>query len=157
MKVLSLIISLLIFSTWAQAEDKSSGCGLGWKVVQKNSLLSSYTRSITNAVTSSTFAMTSGTSGCDQHSVVLNEKKELHYAESNFHSLMTEMAQGQGEYLKGFALVMGCDSSHVSDFSQAAQKNYNNIFPASGTNPAQLVNSMKQTLSEKNVCGYTQI
>lgn len=156
-KCFAVSLSLSIFSLVAQAEDKSSGCGLGWKVVNRHSLLSSYTRGITNASTSSTSGMTSGTSGCDQHSLVSNDKKDIHYAEANFHALMTEMAQGQGEFLKGFALVMGCASGQTDDFSRAAQKNYRGLFPAQGTNPSELVNTMKATLSNESVCGYTQI
>lgn len=153
----ALILGLTVFSFAAQAEDKSSGCGLGWQVVKNHSLLSSYTRSITNASTSSTSGMTSGTSGCDRHSIVLNDKKHIHYAETNFHSLMIEMAQGQGEYLKGFALVMGCSSAQTAAFSKVAQKNYNNLFPAEGASPSGLVNTIKTTLSNESVCGYTQI
>ncbi len=71
--VFALAVSFLTLA--ASAEDKSSGCGLGWKVTSRQSLLSSYVRYITNAVTTSTFAMTSGTSGCDSHSIVKNDKK----------------------------------------------------------------------------------
>lgn len=151
MKLIS-VFCILLMASISQAEDKSSGCGLGWKVTSRQSLLSSAIRNYTNSTASSTFGMTSGTSGCDRHSIVKNESKEIHFAESNFNSLMVEMAKGQGEYLKGFAMVMGCKENQTNDFSRAVQKNYNNLFPNQGSNPSQLVNDVNHTLNVAGVC-----
>lgn len=157
MKLVILCLSIITAGLVARAEDKSSGCGLGWKVAPRTSILSSYTRSLTNATTSSTFGMTSGTSGCDNHSIVSNEKQQIHYAEVNYHNLMVEMSQGNGEFLKGFALVMGCSEANINDFTQTAQKNYNNLFPATNAQPSQLVNSMRDVMYSNNVCGTHSI
>lgn len=154
MKIVSLL-GILLFFGHAHAQDKSSGCGLGWKVTGRKSLLSSYIRSATNSTTSSTLGMTSGTSGCEYHSIVKNEKKDVHFAEANFHSLMIEMAKGQGEYVTGFALVMGCADNQTSEFSQAAQRNYDQLFPQRGTDPSQLVNDMKSAMTAEGVCQAT--
>lgn len=156
MKFLSVLV-ILSFGISSYAGDGSSGCGLGWQVAPRKSLVSSFTRAFTNAMTSSTIGMTLGTSGCDQHSIVMNEKKDIHYAEVNFHSLMVEMAKGQGEYVKGFAMVMGCSDAETADFAKSAQKNYNTLFPASGSNPSQLVNSMRNTMSTEGVCRQAAI
>lgn len=149
---LFFVLGLFFVSVGTKAEDKSSGCGLGWKVTSRQSLLSSYTRSITNASTSSTFGMTSGTSGCDHHSIVSNDKKDIHFAEVNFHSLMVEMAKGHGEYVKGFALVMGCKENQASDFSKITQRNYNRLFPIQGTTPGQLVQDVRSTMTSEGIC-----
>ncbi len=151
MKWISMV-SILSLTLICQAEDKSSGCGLGWKVTSRNSLLSSYTRSITNSLTSSTSGMTSGTSGCEAHSLVKNEKKDLHFAEANFHSLMVEMAKGQGEYLTGFAMVMGCSENAAQNFFKMTQKNYEHFFPAQGTSPFQLVEQVRGVMTTQGVC-----
>ncbi len=151
MRILT-ILGLVLLAGTVQAEDKSSGCGLGWKVTSRNSIVSSYVRAITNASTSSTSGMTSGTSGCDNHSIVKTEKQDIHYAEANFHSLMTEMAKGQGPYLKGFAIVMGCQGAQVDSFSSLTQKNYNQIFPMNGTNPSEMLEATKQALSSEGIC-----
>lgn len=153
-----LLVSMVSFFPFGlHAEDKSSGCGLGWSVAPQNSLISSYTRSITNGSTSSTSGMTSGTSGCDKHSIVSKEKRDIHYAEGNYHNLMIEMAQGQGEFVKGFALVMGCSPSEASHFSKSSQANYDRLFPASNASPNQLLNSMRETIKLENICAANNI
>lgn len=148
---------LMAFGMNAYAADGSSGCGLGWEVLPKNSLVSSYSRTITNAVTSSTLGMTSGTSGCAKHSIVENSKKDIHYAESNFHELMMEMSQGQGEHLKGFALAMGCTGAEVGAFSKATQSNYGEIFSNSKVQPADLVRNTRSTMETAKICSNNQI
>jgi hypothetical protein len=152
-----MVLGALFLAFSAHGEDKSNGCGLGWKVAPQTSLISSYTRGITNFTTSSTSGMTSGTSGCDHHSIVNNDKKDIHFAEANYHSLMIEMAKGQGEFLNGFAMTLGCGPSEASQFAEISQKNYDRLFPAKDSNPIQLLDSVKGTLSESNICGYSQI
>lgn len=152
-----LAIAVIFFAAHAHAEDKSSGCGLGWKVTQRNSLVSSFVRALTNYTTTSTFAMTSGTSGCDHHSIVSKDKQDIHYAEANFESLMVDMAKGNGAYLQGFAMVMGCNANEAAAFSQVSQKNYDQFFPNSGTTPNELVNSVRDTVGAQGLCGHQQI
>lgn len=147
---------MMAFGMNTYAGDSSSGCGLGWEVVSKNSLISSYTRTLINATTSSTIAMTLGTSGCAKHSIVKNDKKDIHYAESNFHELMLEMSQGEGEHLKGFALAMGCVDAEVATFAKAAQSNYGQIFKANAQ-PADLVQNTRSTMQSAKVCSNNQI
>lgn len=154
---LVLISAILFLGFVAQAEDKSSGCGLGWQVAPRTSLISSYTRSFTNALTSATSGMTSGTSGCDKHSIVEKDKSEIHYAEVNFHSLMLEMAQGQGDYVSSLATVMGCADKDVSAFNKMAQKNYKQIFPQEGTTPDQLINTIKADMNRDGLCQISAI
>lgn len=153
-KFLTAVVFLSGLSAFATASgaDKSNGCGLGWDVAPQKSLVSSYTRAITNASTSSTSGMTSGTSGCDRHSIVDNKKLDIHYAELNFHSLMLEMALGQGEYLNGFATVLGCADAHISQFSKMAQKHYKSLMPSQNASPAQLVEGAKRTMKQEGLC-----
>lgn len=141
------VLAVLAFSIHAFADDQSSGCGMGWMLFKRNSLLSSYLRNITNATFSNTIAMTSGTSGCAKHDLVQNEKREIHYAESNFNSLNVEMALGRGESVTQLAYVMGCDSSVVGTFLSETQKNYGTIFESDSTTPSQMLNQVHQIVN----------
>lgn len=145
-----MIVSALSIS--ANAEDKSGGCGLGWKIAPQTSLVSSYTRAITNTMTSNTSGMTSGTSGCDKHSIVRKESEQIHFAESNFHNLMIEMAQGSGTYITSFGYVMGCNESNVNNFTAMSQQNYAQFFPKIGGSPAQLIQDMTLQMTQNKVC-----
>lgn len=150
--LIGLCFSLLLSP--AMAGDSSSGCGLGWAVFKKNSLISSALRATTNAMFLNTIAMTSGTSGCAKHSIVKNDKKSLHFMDANKHQLMTEMAYGQGEYVSGLAELMGCDTAV---FSQKMKEGYSDVFAREDMKARELVNRVQaQILLNKDLaasCG----
>ena len=136
-----LVAVVGLFSSTSFAEDKSSGCGLGWMILKKNSLVSSSLRATTNGIFSnSAFGMTSGTSGCAQHDIVKNDSKGIHYAEANYEKLALEMAQGRGEFLDGFAAVMGCDTKV---FNKKLQENYFQIYGQEDMTPVDMYSNVK--------------
>ncbi len=152
-----IVIALALFSMNVYAKDTSSGCGIGWEIAPDQSLVSSSVRSVVDSMASNTVGMTLGTSGCAKHSIVENDKKDIHYAEVNFHEVMAEMSQGQGEHLKGFALAMGCANEEVNAFSQATQNNYGQIFNSSKVVPADLVQHTRHTMESAKVCSDNRI
>jgi hypothetical protein len=124
MKKILIVLALLI-APLAHANDSSSGCGLGYEIAPKQSLLSSFARSLTNATFLNTIAMTFGTSGCAKHSIVQKDHEAQYFAEANYHTLMMEMAQGQGDNLQNFAAVLGCDANY---FSARMQSHYGDVY-----------------------------
>lgn len=152
-KILVIALTLLISSPLL-AGDSSSGCGLGWQIFKKNSLISSALRSTTNVIFLNTVGMTFGTSGCAQHSIVKNDKKSLHFMDANKHHLMTEMAMGEGEHLKAFSQILGCDESQ---FAETMKENYKEVFRKDDLNARQLINLVKaQMIYQPNLrkgCG----
>jgi hypothetical protein len=148
------ILNAMIFS--AYADDQSSGCGLGYQVFRKNSLLSSFARSLTNATFSNTIAMTFGTSGCAHHSIVQNEKLPIHFAEVNLPQIEFEMAQGQGQYLEAFALTLGCSESALPRFYEFSRNHFSEFMGNPVETPAERVekirNALKQDLSLRFEC-----
>jgi len=141
-----LLLVLASFSAPAFAGDSSSGCGLGWMLLPKNSLVSSFFRFMTNATFSSTIGMTIGTSGCAKHSIVFNNKRGLHFAEANQDLLAVDMAAGHGEYLAAFADTMGCGWNAYGDFSTAMQQNFASIYPTSTTSAPELVSNVQNEI-----------
>ncbi|MFL5785712.1 MAG: DUF3015 family protein [Bacteriovoracaceae bacterium] len=140
-----LVAALVLGSFAALADDTSDGCGLGWQVTKKKTFSATTTRFTTNAFVPPTFGMTSGTIGCEQHALVKADMKPLHYADANYENLMTEIAQGQGEYLTGFAAAMGCSSEA---FSSALQSNFSEI--VEGKTPADLVRKARTIANSLN-------
>lgn len=131
-----------LFALNSFAKDGSSGCGLGWQVSDKKSLLSSSIRATTNGIfLNQTFGMTFGTSDCEKHSIVKNDKVQLHFTEANLDNLSIEMAQGQGESLMGLAAVMGCKSANYSDFAEMTQSHYETIM--NDANARSVLNQVK--------------
>lgn len=151
-------LAFVLGNTATFAADSSSGCGLGWAVFKDNSLISSALRATTNAMFFNTIGMTFGTSGCARHSIVMNDKKTLHFTESNHNELKLEVAQGSGEHLNGLSHLMGCSPEA---FSTTLKKNYNQVFTKDGISPRELVNNIQaQVVSDKDLarsCGIAII
>lgn len=123
---LIVLFSSILFTSNLYAADSSSGCGLGWQVFKKNSLVSSFSRALVNFTFLNTVGMTLGTSGCTQHSIVKNEMKAIHYTEANLPELMTDVARGNGEYINALTEIMV--PSNTECFSTQLRANYENVF-----------------------------
>ncbi len=143
-----IFVLLLGLTTTAFAQDRSSGCGLGWQVTRSMTTTGSYVRALTNATFSNTLAMTSGTSGCAKHDLVLNQKEKIHYVESNLIPLKREVAMGEGERLKALAAVWGC--AHSENFAPVLKQNYRQLFYKKEA--AQVVQEIDQLVTSAPVC-----
>ena len=151
----SLVAITSLGSNSAYAADGSSGCGVGWYIFKENSLVSSYSRSITNTFLGNTFSMTSGTSNCAKHSIVYNEKRGLHFVESNADSLEIAIASGEGQFLQGFAESMGCPNTVTEEFATTLQSGYTQIYSSHEVNgwvdTAGLYNKIRSVLNQNSV------
>jgi hypothetical protein len=152
---LSVLALIGFLSVTAHADDSSSGCGLGWQFFKKNSLVSSSFRSSTNAIASNTSGMTSGTSGCAKHDIVLKEKAALYYAEANYQKLQSEMSEGQGEHLQAFATLLGCHGTNSLQAGHVLQGNYDQVFSSDHTVPNEMLNNTIRTIYSSDLnCAF---
>ena len=148
--------SNLIFSDVAFANDGSSGCGAGWYLFKKNSLVSSSLRATTNGLFfNSTFGMTFGTSNCTKHDIVKKEMEQQYYTEANREYLVVEMAQGGGEYVDTFARVMGCSDNSVEEFGRVIRHNYSEIVPAADTPALDVLQNVKKQIRSNFMLSMT--
>ncbi|MFA6238206.1 MAG: DUF3015 family protein [Bacteriovorax sp.] len=153
MKNIIIGLMALISATSVFAADSSSGCGMGYEVAPKQSLVSSSTRSLVNMTFSNTIAMTLGTSGCAKHSIVKNEAKGIHFAEANLNVLAIEMARGNGEFVSTFASVFGCQNS--SAFGSMVQAKYETVLPSASTSGVELYNNVKAQIKNNATLAST--
>ncbi len=143
--LLALVVGLVPFYSFAADHDKGDGCGLGWQVTEKRTFIATTTRGTTNAVVPPTFGMTSGTIGCEQHTLAKADMPAATYAISNYDSLKQEMAEGKGEYLHGFARTLGCSDVAVDSFGKMTQKNYREIMSNDGVS---MLNNVKAQIKK---------
>ena len=153
-----LFVGINVFVQFnASADDGSSGCGLGWQVTKSMTTSGSATRALTNATSSNSFAMTSGTSGCAKHDIVKTEQMDIHYTQANYEFLVAEAAAGEGEYLSGWALALGCSDGYHVIFKSEAQKNFEKVFTV-GTNYSNALQAMKSVIENNSKlagqCGH---
>lgn len=139
-----LVLFLVPMLVWSA--DSSDGCGLGWQLTQKTSLLATTTRTATNITIPNTFGMTSGTLGCAQHSIVKRDEPAAKYVVTNFDALQIDMARGRGEYLNGLVRVFGCDDSAVEMFRKLSQSQFKEMCSKNMADPFALFLSLKTQL-----------
>jgi len=168
-KLMSLLTVLALLPTLAVAKPKmesmgarevnagkganpsgTDGCGLGWQVTQKKTMFATSVRGTTNAFVPPTFGMTSGTLGCDRHDIAKNDMDAAKFAFNNQEPLSIEMAQGQGEYLAGFAKTLGCQDSAQAEFAKMAQNQYGEIVK-DGQSPLGLLKNVKAQMKRNPV------
>ncbi|MFZ4713502.1 MAG: DUF3015 family protein [Bacteriovoracaceae bacterium] len=146
---LKLVLLTLITSAFTHAAfaDSSVGCGLGSLVFKDNSLVSSTLRVTTNHMFLTQYlGVTSGTSGCTRHSIVMNEKAHIHFAEVNLDQLSKEMASGEGQYLNAFAFTLGCKNGLSKDLGAVAKAHYDQIFPNENVNANDMLKNLGATI-----------
>ncbi len=146
-KILLAAIAFGFVSINAQARDSLDGCGLGWEVTDKKTYTATTTRLTTNYFVPPTFGMTTGTLGCDKLEMGSNDKETLDYVATNYEVLKNELAQGDGEYVRGVSKSLGCEGS---SFSTQVQSNYDNVV-APTNNAVELFNNLKAEATA--VCG----
>jgi hypothetical protein len=144
--IMALFVGLVSLPVLA---DNSTGCGLGSLIWKDNSIVSALFRMTTNqSFSSQLFGITSGTSGCSQHSIVKRDMAPVYYAEANIEELKVEMAQGKGEYVSIFADALGCPETLKPEFSKMTKEKYETIFPKSDVSPIQMLDNVKKMMKE---------
>ena len=124
-----IVFLTLIFSIEANAmhSSGSDSCGLGWAVTKEKTLSATSTRGTTNGFLPPTLGMTSGTIGCDRHSIAQKDVETIRYITTYFDLLKYEMALGSGELLSGLALLM--ERSDKGCFAKVLHSHYGKIVP----------------------------
>jgi hypothetical protein len=122
MKYLLLAFALISNIALAEKPYGMAGCGLGSVLVGKdgNQILAA----TTNGTGTQTFGISSGTSNCV--TATQQTAKIKNFIETNYESLITDMAKGNGESIKTLSSMYGCNTTK---FSEAMKNNYETITP----------------------------
>lgn len=146
--LLPFLLLGFFFSMNTYAGDGSSGCGPGWYVLKKNSLVSSALRGTTNGFLGPvvTLGMTTGSSGCSKHSIVKTEKQSIHYVTNNYYELESEISKGEGVFLSGLAETIGCKANTQKTFNSELKAKYKDLFSKEGTNAESVLIKIYQTI-----------
>ncbi|MEK6556314.1 MAG: DUF3015 family protein [Bdellovibrionota bacterium] len=149
-KFFAVLALVTVGASMAHAGNGNSGgdgCGLGWQIFDKKTLVGTFIRGTTNSVVPPSFGMTTGTIGCDQHPIAMNNQEAVQYVAANYESLMIEAAQGNGEYVTAFGATLNCGSS---EFGALLQKNYKAL--STVKNAADFVGAVKGEMTKANLC-----
>jgi hypothetical protein len=151
----AMFVATAVASSAFAAGYGAAGCGWGGKVIGKNNdNLAQLGASILNTLSgNSTFAMTSGTSGCSKNlgGLVMAESEPTLFVQNNYNGLAKEMAAGEGEQLMTLAGLMGCSADHKDSFATFTKQNYDSIFVSEQTTVPEMLASLKKGLSSDPV------
>lgn len=126
-----------------------AGCGLGTEVIFTNAdeWHEHVLAATTNGSASQTFAMTSGTLGCEDANGPLNISVAI-FLDKNMEQLAADSATGQGETLAALSELIGVDAADSARFNTALKANFDQIFSSEDVTSGQaydaLVSIMKQ-------------
>jgi len=136
--------------------DTGPGCGLGKLAFgdfknQKNIAPQVLMATTNGTFGSTTFGISTGTSGCTNDGKVWAEHKVNLFAEINFDNLSQEMAQGQGEHLASLATLMGVPAGHQAEFFVMTQERYTSLIKSGEASPIALVKALHDAMSDHPV------
>jgi len=144
MAVLAVLVAPAAFGA-----NNGSGCGLGKKLFEgQKGLVPNVLAATTNGTSGNqTFGLTSGTSGCDADSVVLERHEQEMFVAQNLDNLSQDMAVGGGPYLHAMANLMGCGDDQVAQFASLTQERYEALLPEGAVRPGQFLIGLKHELA----------
>ncbi|MBC7662029.1 MAG: DUF3015 family protein [Chitinophagaceae bacterium] len=131
-----------------------AGCGLGSLLVKSNDTVQILAATLNGTSANQTFGITSGTSNCLPANKAAALEQQQHFVRENLENLRRDMVKGDGEYLKGYAEVLGCNAQSYSRFAQFAKAEEAQIFRAPGA--IAVLEATKDTLRKnaelQNAC-----
>ena len=155
-KVLILSVAVLFGMqaglAMAANPDTGPGCGLGklaWGDYKGQKEIAPQVLMATTNGTfgSTTFGISTGTSGCTNDGKVMANSKTIMFAELNFDNLSQEMAQGQGEHLASLATLMGVPTEHQGTFFAMTQERYTSLVKAGEASPVAMVKALNEAVA----------
>ena len=148
MKKLLVIGAVMALPFTAQAEGgySAAGCGVGSMIFEGQSGLGPHVLAATTNgfYGTQTFAMTSGTLGCDV-SGTINAQAAL-YIDSNLDQIAADMSKGHGEALNALAAVMGVQKADQAEFRKVMHQNFASIFSNTSVTGTDVANAVSATM-----------
>lgn len=155
-KVLLLSVAVLFGMqaglAMAANPDTGPGCGLGklaWSDYKNQKNIGPQVLMATTNGTfgSTTFGISTGTSGCTNDGKVMAEQKTTMFAQLNFENLSQEMAQGQGEHLASLATLMGVPAEQQAAFFAMTQERYTSLVKTGEASPVAMVKAINDAIA----------
>jgi hypothetical protein len=129
----------------AGTAQQNVGCGLGtmlFKSSADNSSLLQAFQATTNGTSFQTFAITTGTSECQQPKSFVSNERLHEFVVANMDNLARDIAQGRGETLDSFAELIGVPLDKRPEFYAQLQSGFAKIFTSSNIQMASVIDNI---------------
>lgn len=148
----ALVVSLVSSSGSAFAAGYGdAGCGLGSLAFGSEQGAVQVLAATLNGTGIQTFGITTGTSNCNPAGLVKLDKEREEFAQSNYSTLVKEMAMGEGENLDTLASLYGCSEESHTEFGSLTQENFGSIVKSDSTTSQEMLSSLKSEMSDHAV------
>lgn len=132
--------ALSLTATQALSGEVGPGCGVGTMAWEgQTGLLAHTSAGTTNGTFLNSFAITSGTTGCDASKQVQRSDDKEIFVASNMDSLSQEIAQGQGNHLTTLATIIGVEKKDQNIFAASLQNEFSTVFSSSSTSTTDVL------------------
>lgn len=143
--VVAALLAIVPVASWAGADGD---CGVGSKVFDgQKGVAPQVLAMTTNSWSFQTFAVTSGTSGCNPNAAVKSNWKTSMFIDENVNKLARDMSVGGGETLDTLATLMGVSSGHKPAFFRATKENFSHIYASDSVTSREVAAALKQVLA----------
>lgn len=136
----------------AQSYDTNTGCGLGnmlFKEIGQDKIIFQVFAVTTNqTLWNQTFGISSGTLGCAQPSMIVENEKVLRFVADNMDPLAQDIASGSGETLSTLAELMEIPAEKRLEFFAALQDNFTGIYGSSVVESAGVIEGIYKIASK---------
>ena len=158
MRKLTLAAAVVAFAALpamnAFADASGPGCGVGAMIFkgQQGILPQTLAGTTNGTLLNQLFGISSGTLGCEQDGVVLNEHEKDMYVAANFDHVKRDMARGGGEYLTTLASLMAVAPADQAAFFALTKDRFAAL--AGGTSTDLLRNLDRELAADPSLSRY---
>ena len=135
------------------AKYASAGCGLGSMIISSGGIVQIFAATTNGTSANQTFAITSGTSNCDDSSG--GDDSARVFVQVNRAALAKDISRGSGETIEGLAAIAGCADSKAVGVK--LQSSFKSIYPTANVSSDQVTSSILSTLKSDPSLACTAI
>ena len=152
-----IILGVLSAASLAALADEAGqsghGCGWGNMVFEgQRGLLPHLLATTTNGTSgNATFGLTSGTNGCDSNQRIGYGGRSIFAMNGMLDNIAENMAQGHGEALDAYAVLLGIPTEDRAHFAKVTQQHFGEIFTSQNATGEQVLNNTLAVMSRDQV------
>ena len=120
----------------------TAGCGLGSIIISSPGIVQIFAATTNGTSANQTFAITSGTSNCQDPEA--GEETAKVFVQANRVALARDISRGQGETINDIAAIEGCADAKA--VGATLQRNFKAIFPNGAVSSDQVTDVITTTL-----------
>lgn len=141
------VVAMVSTTSMANTVSQDCGCGLGKLLIgEKEGLVWNLLGTCLNGLSGNqTFAMTTGTLGCDYGGKFVKNEKMNSFVADNLDNLAIDIASGNGESLNALAEIAQVEDK--ANFFAQLKANFDSIYPSANVDHKHVVTEINNIIA----------